>query len=51
LQRRIGYADGKSAPAHFYVQTSSLFNWLDTPIPFNLAVVANHEFNIRNIHG
>jgi hypothetical protein len=39
LQRRIGYADVKSAPVHFYVQRESKFSTLDTPIPFDLAVV------------
>ncbi len=35
----IGYADVKSVPVHFYVQRSSKFNTIGTPIPFDLARV------------
>ncbi|XP_046458845.1 uncharacterized protein LOC124205446 isoform X2 [Daphnia pulex] len=38
-QKWIGYADVKSAPVHFYVQRNSPFNTINTPIPFDLAVV------------
>jgi hypothetical protein len=47
LQRRIGYADVKSAPVHFYVQRSSSFNSTGIPIPFTLARV--NEGNALNL--
>jgi hypothetical protein len=47
LQKWIGYAEEKSAPAHFYVQRNSDFKKTDTPIPFNLALV--NEGNAMDI--
>jgi hypothetical protein len=37
----------KSAPVHFYVQRSSIYNTTGTPIPFDLAVV--NEGNAMNL--
>ncbi|XP_046645833.1 uncharacterized protein LOC124336177 isoform X2 [Daphnia pulicaria] len=39
LQKKIGYADVKSAPVHFYVQRKNHFNEIRTPIPFEVALV------------
>ena len=39
FQKWIGYADVQSAPVYFYVQRSSNFASLSTPIPFQLARV------------
>ena len=36
FQKWIGYTDVKSAPVHFYVQRSNLFDTESTPIPFDL---------------
>jgi hypothetical protein len=47
LQKWIGYAEEKSAPAHFYVQRNSDLKKTDTPIPFNLALV--NEGNAMDI--
>jgi hypothetical protein len=46
-EKRIGYADVKSAPVHFYVQRSSNFNTMSTPIPYDLARV--NEGNAMNL--
>ena len=46
-QKRIGYADVKSASVHFYVQRSSNFNTTLTPIPYDLARV--NEGNAMNL--
>ncbi|XP_046456552.1 uncharacterized protein LOC124203768 [Daphnia pulex] len=39
FQKWIGYVDVKSAPVHFYAQRNSNFNTVNTPIPFDVAVV------------
>jgi hypothetical protein len=39
LQKKIGYADVKSAAVHFYVQRKNHFNTIGTPIPFEVALV------------
>jgi hypothetical protein len=39
LQKKIGYADVKSAAVHFYVQRKNHFNEIRTPIPFEVALV------------
>jgi hypothetical protein len=46
-QKRIGYADIKSASVHFYVQRSSNFNTMLTPIPYDLARL--NEGNAMNL--
>ncbi|XP_046646370.1 uncharacterized protein LOC124336629 isoform X2 [Daphnia pulicaria] len=47
FQKRIGYADVKSAPVHFYVQRNSSFNTKYSPIPFHFARV--NEGNAMNL--
>ncbi|XP_046645852.1 uncharacterized protein LOC124336192 [Daphnia pulicaria] len=47
FEKWIGYADVKSAPAHFYVQRSSSFNTELVPIPFDVARInVGNAFNL-----